>query len=443
MPIFVVHIIDHFLPAFVAEVHVKVRHAHTFRIQKPFEQEVVADGINVGDTHTIGSQTSGAASASGAYRDTLCFGVVDEIKYNQVIVGVAHTADYIDLVIQTLPNFRSGITAVTAGEAFIAQLFEVGLIFHSVRGFKVRQFGHAEFKIKITLFRNTVGVFTGIRRNGKQIVHFVGAFQIEFVGFKLQFVVVLNGLTGLDADQNALHLAILLAEVMGIVGGYQRDTGLPGKANQQRQNLLLLFNAVILDLDVIVSLPEQIVVIQCNLAGFLIIACEQCLRDFACKTGRKTDQAFVMLLQKFLVHPGLGVKTLNEAGRNQLDQVFITGFVFAQQHQMVGAIDTVDLIETGTIGHIDLTADDGLDAGLFRGFVEIHTAIHHTMVGDGDGGLAQLLDPFKNAVDSAGTIQKAVFRVDMQVGKLLVGISHWFSFAEVQMPGAPAFSAGG
>ena len=46
------------------------------------------------------------------------------------------------------------------------------------------------------------------------------------------------------------------------------------------------------------------------------------------------------------------------------------------------------LIKTGAGGHIDLTADDGLDARLFGRLVKLHTAVHHTVVGAGNGSLA-------------------------------------------------------
>ena len=38
---------------------------------------------------------------------------------------------------------------------------------------------------------------------------------------------------------------------------------------------------------------------------------------------------------------------------------------------MVVAVDFVDLIEAGAGGHIDLAADDGLDARLFGGLIEL------------------------------------------------------------------------
>ena len=40
---------------------------------------------------------------------------------------------------------------------------------------------------------------------------------------------------------------------------------------------------------------------------------------------------------------------------------------------MVIAIDLVHLIKAGAGGHINLTADDGLDARLFGRLVELHT----------------------------------------------------------------------
>ncbi len=85
---------------------------------------------------------------------------------------------------------------------------------------------------------------------------------------------------------------------------------------------------------------------------------------------------------------------------------------------MVVAVDLVDFVEAGAGGHIHLTADDGLDASLFCSLIELDAAVHHAVVGAGNGGLSALFYAVHQLVDAAGTVQKAVFRMNMQVDKV-------------------------
>ena len=81
---------------------------------------------------------------------------------------------------------------------------------------------------------------------------------------------------------------------------------------------------------------------------------------------------------------------------------------------MIGIIiHTVDTVGNGAAGHIDLTANNRLDTGSFCRLIEIDTAIHNAMVGNGNGGLSQFLDPVHHTADAAGAIQEAVFCMNM------------------------------
>ena len=81
---------------------------------------------------------------------------------------------------------------------------------------------------------------------------------------------------------------------------------------------------------------------------------------------------------------------------------------------MVGVIiDAVDTVGHIPAGNVHLAADNGLDICCLGGFIEIDTAVHNTVVGDGDGILTKLLHPVHDAADPAGTVQEAVFRMHM------------------------------
>ena len=99
-----------------------------------------------------------------------------------------------------------------------------------------------------------------------------------------------------------------------------------------------------------------------------------------------------------------------------------------------GGIQPVDLIEAGAGGHIDLAADDGADALLFALLVEIDDAVHDTVIGDGDGGLAQGLGALDQPLDAAGAIEEAVFAVDVQMDKIGHGVPPWRKLGKARGP---------
>ena len=49
LSVFFHHVVDDLLAAFIAEIHVDIRHGHPLRVQEPLKQKLVADGIDVGD----------------------------------------------------------------------------------------------------------------------------------------------------------------------------------------------------------------------------------------------------------------------------------------------------------------------------------------------------------------------------------------------------------
>ena len=99
-----------------------------------------------------------------------------------------------------------------------------------------------------------------------------------------------------------------------------------------------------------------------------------------------------------------------------------------------GGIQPVDLIEAGAGGHIDLAADDGADALLFALLVEIDDTVHDTVIGDGDGGLAQGLGALDQPLDAAGAIEEAVFAVDVQMDKIGHGVPPWRKLGKAREP---------
>ena len=107
------------------------------------------------------------------------------------------------------------------------------------------------------------------------------------------------------------------------------------------------------------------------------------LGDFARQTGGQAHQAAGILPQQLHVDPRLDVKALREGGADHPAQVFIARLIFAQQNQVVaGRVHPMFPAEPGIGRHINLTADDRLDALFLRLFIKIHHAVHDAVVCD-------------------------------------------------------------
>ena len=162
-----VDVIDDLLPALVAEVYVKVGHGNTFRVEESFKDEVITNGVDVGDAHTVGCQTARAGTAPRSYRDATVLGIIDEIENDEVVVGIPHLGDNTDLVIQTVPQFLGDTAGIPALQPIPTKFFKVCLVFHAVRCLEIGQLGLSIMEVKAALFRNAVGVFAGFRDHGK------------------------------------------------------------------------------------------------------------------------------------------------------------------------------------------------------------------------------------------------------------------------------------
>ena len=429
-PVFPIDVINDLLPTLVAEVHVKIGHADALRVQEALEDQIVPDGVDIRDAYAVGRNAACTGTTARAHRDALTFGVIDVVPDDKVVVGVAHGFDHADLIAQAVLVGLRDIGPVPAFKTLPAELFKECLIIHAVRGFIIRNLGVAKLKVKVALFCNFRRVFAGFRHHGEQVIHFICSLDVKFVGLELHAVGILNGLAGLDAQQDGLHLGIFLAQIVGVIGGRHGDAGFPRQLDELRQNDVVLFQPMVLQFDVIIAFSEQIPIPQGRGLGPLVVPGQNGLRHLTGQTGRQADKALVILFQQLLVHAGLGIKALHERCRDHLDQVFVAGLILAQQDQMVVAVDLVHLVKTGAGSYIDFTADDGLDARLFGCLIELHTAVHDAVVGAGNGGLAAFLDAVHQLVDAAGTVQQTVFRMDVQVDKVSAQVVVFADFAQ-------------
>ena len=221
-----------------------------------------------------------------------------------------------------------------------------------------------------------------------------------------------------------MALGVLRPQVVGVVGADQWDARLLMDAEQIPVHQRLLGDAVVLQFQIEVILPEDLLHGQGVLPGPVVVAVDQPLGDLPGQTGRQGDESLAVLAQQVQIDAGLDVKALHKCLTHHVRQVPVARLVFTQQHQMPGlGVIFMNFIEPGAAGHIHLASDDRMDAFRLAGPVEIDGTIHDPVVGDGHRRLAHSLDAGRKVPDAAGPVQQAVFRMHMKMHK-----SHSFSF---------------
>ena len=91
----------------------------------------------------------------------------------------------------------------------------------------------------------------------------------------------MDGGVGLDAQENIVQAAVGFADIMAVVGRDHRRAGLCAEASQQRQDLTLRLDTVILQFDKVILFAEQILIVSHALQCGRIIIAHQELRDLA------------------------------------------------------------------------------------------------------------------------------------------------------------------
>ena len=133
----------------------------------------------------------------------------------------------------------------------------------------------------------------------------------------------------------------------------------------------------------------------------------------------------MVLAQKFFIHPGPVIISLDKAFRYDLHQIGIPFVILRQQHKMIIPVVTARHfpVKSGIRRHIDFTPQDRFDPLGARRSVEIDHTVHHTVICDRGAVHSQLFDPRDIFFNLIGSVQQTVLCMDMQVHKTH-GIRH-------------------
>ncbi len=122
--VFLRDVVDDALAARNGEVDVHVRHRLPARVQKPLEEELIADRVEISDLQRVGDKRSGGAAATRADADSVALRERNEVPDDQEVVREAHLLDRLQLVLEALLQFR-GDLVVTLRETPLTLLDEI------------------------------------------------------------------------------------------------------------------------------------------------------------------------------------------------------------------------------------------------------------------------------------------------------------------------------
>src|SRR5207248_1416551 len=93
-------------------------------------------------------------------------------------------------------------------------------------------------------------------------------------------------------------------------------------------------------------------------------SCEKIRRDFTVQTGGQADETLAVFREQILVDAWLVIKTLEVSFGNELDEIFVAGFVLTKKDQVVWPARRRVAILSGGFRNIHLATDDRFNAGL-------------------------------------------------------------------------------
>ena len=299
--------------------------------------------------------------------------------------------------------------AVQALVAIPAEEIKVIFIVWNV---EARKLANAELKGDVAAVGDHLGVVERLRVFFKYRAHFVLGFEVELVGLKLHFILIVHGAAGLDAEQNTVYLRVAFVDVVAVVRGDQPYTCFSGDLHQVGNQTPLLLNSVILQFYKIVVLAKQIAVILSLCPCARVVVHKQALRHLARKARRKADKPLVVLFEQAVVDARLAVKALGKAERNQLYQVLIARVVLAEQHHVEIPLHGV-FVKARLRRDVHLAADNGVYALFYAGAVKVDNAVHHAVVGYGKRRKPLPLGGRGYFADTARAVQQTVFGVNV------------------------------
>ena len=429
---------DHLVAEPRVEVHVDVGHRDAAGVEEALEQQVVLDGVEVGDAQAVRHCASGGRTTARTHPDAATLGVGDEVADDEEIAGEPHVLDGEQLVRDPFDDGVGQRVAPALLGTLPGEVLEIGGVVGELGGplREVGQLGFAEFDGDVGAFGDPQRVVAGFGHVAEQVAHLGGRLEVVLGAFELEPLRVAEQRAGLHAQQRVVRLVVVAVGVVRVVGGQQGRTDAVGDLDELGVGVALCCEPMVLDLDEQMVLAEDLL----QTAGFVertfLVAVQQRLQHVSAQAAGGGDETVVVLLEQLPVDLRLVVVALEEGQTRQLDEVAVPLVGLGQQREVVVellaavglAARVVDpTAPYRTLGpvlerHVRLGADDGLHALGPALLVEVEGAVHVAVIGDADGRLA-VADRLRHQfVEPCRAIEHRELGVHVQVGERVAHI---------------------
>ncbi len=298
LAVLVADVLDHAVAAVLAEIHVEVRHGHPLGVEEAFEQQVVAQRIEVGDAQRIRDQRARAGTAARPHRHAVRLGPVDEIGDDEKVTREAHLHDGLDLELEALAVARHVLGArgglgverlhaqLQAGDRALVQiLLETG----PLRSGKQRQPRLAEIEREIAAARNLHGIIQRLRQVGEEFRHLGLGLEVLLFGEVARAALVGKDITRGNAHARLVGGEILALEKLHRMRRHHRQFQAGSKSNRPFEVVLGMAGALQLDIE---ALRKKLRPSPCQLLRLLRVIGKQRVADIAEMRARQRNQSF-------------------------------------------------------------------------------------------------------------------------------------------------------
>ena len=290
---------------------------------------------------------------------------------------------------------------------------------------EVGQAGRLEVEAQVGHLGDPPRVGQCVRHLGEELAHLGRRLEVELLAVETEPSGRVEVRGGADAQEHVVGVGLGLVDVVQVIGGHERQGGVPGQAQELLVQAALFGEAVILELEEEVALPEDVAIGRRGAPCLGPVVGAEGARHFAVEARREPDQAFRVAGQALEVDARLVVVALEVSVGGQPAEVAVAGPVLGQQDEMEGLrVRPALALGHGAAGDVGLHADDRLDLARPAGLVESDRPVERAVVGQGErleaegGGLAG------EVVDAPETVEEAELRMDMEMDEVIRSEGH-------------------
>ncbi len=412
-------IVDDQVTLLHAEVDIEVGHGDPLGVEEALEQQLVFDGVEIGDLEGIGDQGPGTGAAPWPHRDGIVLGPLDEVGDDQEVAGEAHLDDDVQLdgqplVIDFAPLAEvRGLRVEDAHQALLQPLARLGdeecVRGHALGDGEVRQAGLPQGQLQVAAPGDLDAVLQRLGDVREQLHHLLGAAQVLLLAVAVRATRIVQGAALADADSGLVGLIVLRAQEAHVVGGHHRDA-------EARRQVHAGLAAFVFQLAPgagqlqVVTVAKQLHPVMGEALGLGPVASEQGMGDIALHPAGQGDEPVGGRDHPGPLHLGQPqVLALLVGSGDQSGQIEVAGPILHQEGQAVG------LVGVGVVAQPQVHPGDGLDPCPQGCLVETHQGEEIDLIGHGHGGHPGTGNRLDQGLDTQEPVDQGVFGVDTQM----------------------------